>query len=85
MSPAVTTAGGSGRSKRRKHGLHAGNEFARAERLGDVIVRAKIEPGNLVGLGSFGGQKDDRGHGDAAVVADLAADFKAVGSRHHDV
>src|SRR5581483_1707980 len=68
-----------------EHSLDAGDELARAERLGDVIVRTEIEAGDFIGFRSFRGEEDDRRHGNIAVVADLAADVETVVSGNHDV
>ena len=35
-----------------QHGAHAGGELARAERFGDVVVRAQVEPGDAIALAS---------------------------------
>ena len=43
-----------------QHGADAGDQLARGERLGDVVVGADLEPDHLVDLAVLGGQHDDR-------------------------
>ena len=43
-----------------QHGLDTGQQFARVERFGDVIVGAHFQADDAVGLLGHGGQKDDR-------------------------
>ena len=43
-----------------EHGANAGDELARAERLGHVVVRAELQPEERVELGVPRGQDDDR-------------------------
>jgi hypothetical protein len=60
-----------------------GEEFARAERLGDVIVRADFQAAHFVFLGALGGQ-----HEDGQVRPGFAkpvTDFDAVEFREHHV
>ena len=68
-----------------QHGFHAGNEFARAERLGDVVVGAEFESEDAVGFAAFRGQKNYRDRGQACSLADGAAEFEAVFAGDHDV
>ena len=60
----------------------AAAELAHRERLGDVVVGADLEPGDLVGLAAFRGQHDDR---HLAARAQLAADFDPVELGQHQV
>ena len=62
---------------------HAGEQLGDAERLGDVIVGAGVEPGHGVELGRAAGQDQDRGLG--ALGADQAAGFETVHPGHLDV
>ena len=62
--------------------LDAGLQFARAERLGDVVVGAKFQTDHPVSLVGGGGEHDD---GYLGVAADLLAEGKAVVAGHHDV
>ena len=57
-------------------------ELFRAERLGDVVVRAGVQRVDLVGLGAPGRQHDDR-HGPP--VADQTAHLDAVHVRQPEV
>ena len=43
-----------------QHGTHARIEFAKAERLGDVVVGAVFQPGHAIVLAGPRGQHDDR-------------------------
>ena len=63
--------------------LRARHEFAHAERLGDVIVRAEFEAAHDVFLLPLRRQHEDRHF--EFLRADGAADFKAVDLRQHDV
>ena len=71
--------------KAAQHRPDAGCEFANAERLGDVIVGAKIQAANAVFLASARREKNDRDTGEITALANLAADFKAAVSGNHDV
>src|ERR1700735_5133651 len=44
-----------------QHGLDPRDQFARTERLDDIIVSANLEADNAIHLGTHGGQHDDRG------------------------
>ena len=56
-------------------GADAGDELARAERLGQVVVGAELEAEQLVELVVAGREHDDR---DGRVAAQLAGDVEAV-------
>ena len=74
---------GGGGGMAAEEGLRAGDEFADAEGLGDVIVGAEIEAADDVFLLALCGEHED-GHGEF-FRADGAADFKAVEAREHDI
>jgi hypothetical protein len=66
-----------------EHGPHAGHQLVEVERLGQVVVPAPLEPGQLVAGEASGGQEDNRGGG--AGGPEPAAHLEAVGSGHHHV
>ena len=68
-----------------QHGLDAGDEFARAERLGDVVVGAEFESEDAVGFAALCGQKNYGHGGEAGRLANGAANFQAVFAGDHDV
>ena len=57
-------------------------QLAPAERLGDVVVGAELEPEDAVELVATGGEHDDR---DGPALAQLAADVTAVDVRQAEV
>jgi hypothetical protein len=63
-------------------GADAGDQFAGAEWLGQIIVRAQFQPDDTIGLAALGADEDD---GNIALAPDLAAQVYAVGARQHDV
>ena len=63
-------------------GAHAGDELARLERFGHVIVGAGLEPQHHVDGVGLGGQHDDR---HARLRANLAADVDAALAGQHEV
>ena len=65
-----------------EHGLDPGQQLARAEGLGDVVVGADLEADDAVGLLDQGGEQDDRQVGG---LADHPAERQPVLARHHDV
>ena len=68
-----------------QHGAHAGEQFARVERLGQIIVRAQLQPGDPVGLLAHRGQHDDRHRGLAAQPAgEIGAAFAGEHEVKHD-
>jgi len=81
-----------GRSRRRRHhpaaqhGVDARHQFARIERLGQVVVGAQFQTDDAVDLVALGGQHDD-GEIPAFLVlrAQAAANRQAVLARHHQV
>ena len=65
--------------------LHAGNQLAHGEGLGDVIVRAQLEAENLVHFVALGGQHDDRNIRGGGLALQSSAHFHTVDTRQHDV
>ena len=63
----------------------AQHELAAVPRLGDVVVRAALEPVNLRGDVRARGEHHDRDVAGAELGAHLPADVVAVEERHHDV
>ena len=61
---------------------HPRQQLARAERLGEVVVRPHFQADDAVGLLAHGGQHQDR---DVRAFADLAAELEAVLAGEHDV
>ena len=82
IGPTTTlgsTAAGLGPAQ---HRAQPGQQLARRERLGDVVVGAQLEPHDAIGLVPARGQHDD---GHLALLADAPADLQPVHARHHDV
>src|ERR1700731_2425132 len=78
-------AGGQRLFKTPQYGPDARCELASPERLGDVVVSAKIKAAHPV---FFAGPCSQKDYGDAskvAALADLTADFKAAVPGYHDV
>src|SRR5690606_11180200 len=65
--------------------LHAQLEFFDVERLGDVIVCAQFQPGDLVAALVLLCQKDDGDMAGAGGLAQFAADIVAVHIGQHNV
>ena len=65
-----------------EHGPDAGHQLRRAERLGQVIVRAGVQAGDPVGLGRPGRQHD---HRDLALPPHQSEHLEAVQPGHHHV
>ncbi len=65
-----------------QEGLGTRHQLLRVERLGQVIVRADLQPDDLVGDLVAGGQHDDR---HLALLPDLLAQGEPVGAGQHDV
>ncbi len=59
-----------------QQGFDAGHQFARAEGLGDVIVRAHFQADHAVGLFSACGEHQDRQAIEPRVAPDLLADLQ---------
>ena len=68
-----------------KHGADAGDQLARAERLGDIIVGAGLEAADAVALLAARGQHDDRHVGRRRAAAQAAADFDPADALDHPV
>jgi len=61
----------------------ARQQFLRAERLDQVVVRPRVQPGDAVLDLALGGEHED---GDGIrEAAQLGADLEAVELRHHDI
>ena len=68
-----------------QHRLDPGDERGLVDRLGQIFVGARFEPGDdVLGVG-FCGDQDDRHERQIGVGLQLPADFDAVELRHHDV
>ena len=64
-------------------GVDAGNELARVEGLGQVVVRAHFEADNTVDVLAFGGKHDDGHH--VLGTAQATAYRQTIFARHHQV
>jgi hypothetical protein len=62
--------------------VHTGQQLFEIEWFGDVIIRAKLQPAQLVALLTFGGQKNDRG---ALIFAPTLDQLKAALAGQIDV
>jgi hypothetical protein len=78
-------AGGQGLLKPPQHRPDAGGKLARAERLGDVVVGAKVQPANAVFFTRPGSEKDYWNAGKITAFPDLPADIKTAAAGHHDI
>src|SRR2546426_1825770 len=65
--------------------LHAGSQLFVVERLGDVVVRARLQAGDHVLLPAARGQEDDVQRTRARASPRAAADLHAIDLRHHPV
>ena len=65
-----------------QHGANAGQQFARIERLRQIVVGAHFQTDDAVDLFAFGGQHDDR---NLRVRAQPLADAQAVFAGQHQV
>jgi hypothetical protein len=65
--------------------LYAGDQFARAERFGDVIVRARLKSGDEVGFAAAGGKHDDRKTLKQGVLAGFGENLKPGNAGKHGV
>jgi hypothetical protein len=68
-----------------EHGFDAGDEFARAERLSDVVVGSDLEAEDAIGFAALGGEENYRDGSEAHGLADGAAEFEAVFAGDHDI
>jgi hypothetical protein len=64
---------------------HTGDELARTEGFGDVVVATKFQTAYSIRFFGPGCQKYDRGLGKCFVLAYLAAEIKTVDAREHDI
>jgi hypothetical protein len=65
-----------------QHGAHTGDQFARRERLGQVVVGAHLQPDHAVDLLSAGGEHEHVGVGKGA---QLATDLQPIESGKHQI
>ena len=65
-----------------KHRIHPRHQFARVERLHDVIVGADFKADDAVKFLTAGGEQD---HRDVVGLTDMTTERQAVLARHHDV
>ena len=77
--------GGEGRADAAQHGAGAGDQFLRAERLGDIIVGAGFEAADAVVLLAARGEHDDRQIGGVGPAAQAAADLDPADPFDHPV
>ena len=70
------------RSHAAQDDVHPGDEFARAEGLGDVIVAADLEAQHAIDFVVARGEKQDR---NVRGLSDFPADVQAVEFRHADI
>src|SRR5271165_799851 len=66
-------------------GFDAGDQLARAEGLGDVVVGTEFEAEDAVGFATFRGEKNYRHRGEGGSLANGAADLEAVFAGDHDI
>ena len=63
-------------------GADAGQELARVEGLGDVVIGAELEAHDAIGVVAARGEHHD---GDVVLATDASADLEAVGAGEHHV
>src|SRR5271165_2710065 len=68
-----------------QHRAHPRHQLARAERLGDIVVRAQFQSDDAVRLAHLRSQKYDRSHIERGRLANAPAKLQAVASGDHDV
>ncbi len=68
-----------------QHGLQAGDQLARREGLGDVVVGADFQALDLVVLFTLGGEHDDRRVGGQLVALEAARQLDARSAGQHPV
>ena len=68
-----------------QHRLDPGGERGLVDRLGQIFVGARLEPGDDVLAVGLRGDQDDRRERQIGIGLDLPAGFDAVDLRHHDV
>ena len=62
--------------------LDAGHQFLGIKGLDDIVIRAQLQPKNLIEDFALGGKHDD---GRLRVPADLTADLIAIHARKHQI
>jgi hypothetical protein len=78
----LRVAASSAQPRTPQHALDPGEQLARAEGLGEIVVGAHLQSDDAVGLLAARGEHDDR-HVRAA--AQVAAQLQPVGARQHQV
>ena len=68
-----------------QHGANAGKQFLRRERLGDVVVRTRIEPSHFVGFIAARGEHQDGNGLETAVSTPLAGQLQPALAGQHPV
>lgn len=68
-----------------ENGFHAGDEFAWAEGLCDIVVGSEFEAEDAVGFAAFGREKDYWNSGQAGRLANGSADLESIFAGDHDV
>lgn len=68
-----------------EYGAYTRDKLHHAEGLCDVVIRAAVQTDDLVVLGVFRGQKDDRERGGVGQATKTAQDGNAVLAGEHDV
>ena len=68
-----------------QNGFDAGGDFRNVKRLGNIIIRAKIQPHHLIVQFPFCRQKDKRNMRSHIVLSDLFTKFETIHLRHRDI
>src|SRR3984885_10323059 len=68
-----------------QNGLDAGDQLARSEGFGDVVVGAQLEAVDAVVLRRARGEKDDWDDAEGRVQPEPAAEIEAIAAGYHDV
>ena len=83
--PHLQQSGSSRRGSPAQNRPDAGHHLHHAEGLGQIIVRAQVQPHHLVVLRSPGGRDDDRDAGGGGIAPEGFENFNAVHSGQHDI
>ncbi len=65
--------------------IHPGDQFGRLDRLGDIVVRPRIEAGDDIGNLALAGEHDDRNLAAIRHGAQIADEFQPIHFRHHQI